>query len=253
MGKITLKMISTFLGSFEGNLFLILFLAGLVFLLVFGKGKRKTLAFPTLFILLLVFNPLMYKYVWTKLLRYAYWRTIWLIPVITVIAVATIRLAVRFKKLPLRILVVALIMGIAAGTGTYVYIDKFSTVNNLYKLPDPVIHVCDILLDQEEVPYALVDDTLTCYIRQYTTRIHLLYGRDAWGYIDNISDEADLVHLQMVSEDPNYIWIAGQMRSMGYKYLVILSDESVDEMEDIGYTYIAETDGYQIYCLSNGG
>ena len=83
--------------SFAGNGFLVLWVVSLLYLFFAEKGKRKILVYPAILLGVLIFNPILYRYVWDKLFGYAYWRAFWMVPVLPVIAAAVVSLVGKMR------------------------------------------------------------------------------------------------------------------------------------------------------------
>ena len=66
-------------------------------------------------------------------------------------------------------------------SGKYVYFSEhISKAENAYHIPQEVIEVCDIIMpqDDEENVKGVFPDSLIHFIRQYSSRINMVYGRD---------------------------------------------------------------------------
>lgn len=230
------------------NIIIFIFLVSIIYITVMSKHKRKSLIYPTLILIVLVINPILYKYLWVKLVNVTYWRMLWLLPIIPVTAYA-ITLLIRkiknifFKSGILLLLVVSVVLG-----GNYMYKTDsgFIKSTNQYKIPQEAIDVTDKLLEIEDHPKVVVPESLFCYIRQYSSDIKLFYGRDIRGYIDDTQDEATYTFYSLMSDNPNYQTISRYVRENGYTYFV--SDNRRDEMlTSYGFEKIDEVDGYIIY------
>ena len=237
---------------FGGNGIWILFLAALVYLFFSGKDLRRKVAWPALILCVLVIEPHIYQYIWSRLLGDTYWRALWLIPIIPVIACAVTDLVRRIQRKTLAALALGGMLLLIAGCGTYIYgepLTSFGEASNPYKLPQSAVDVCDFLLEQEETPRVVVGQSLYNYVRQYSADIQMMYGRDAEGYINYITEERKAVASEMNSDSPDLLFIHDAMEKMNYSYLVRSDyDESQDEIYvDAGFEKIGMVDGYGIF------
>lgn len=68
-----------------GHWFFIAFPVCFLCLFIWFKGRRVRFLIPSLLISLIIINPWFYKK-WDELGLYAYWRILWVVPVIPVVA-----------------------------------------------------------------------------------------------------------------------------------------------------------------------
>ena len=166
--------------TFVGNYMLPLTVALLIAGLALVRGKRRLFLIPAMIMLLIVLNPVFYG-LWYKFNDRAYWRTLWMIPVIPVCAMLPAYAVRRTKRRFLRFL--SLTAGIIAlcCCGSFVYgrgNTMFVTASNAAKLPEDVVNVADALLAIDETPTVVADAALSVYLRQYSGRIKSPYSRD---------------------------------------------------------------------------
>ncbi len=246
--------------SFAGNGFLVLWVVSLLYLFFAEKEKRKILVYPAILLGVLIFNPILYRYVWDKLFGYAYWRAFWMVPVLPVIAAAVVSLVGKMRGRIPKAAVIAAVLVISALTGTFIYKDRFVRAQNRYKLPQASVDVADALLALDKEPRATVDGSLFCYIRQYSPDIHLMYGRDAWGYIDIIGQGTYSVYQQMILPQPDLDYVRSCMLEWNYDYLVMLPSQAPGYRQEdaegydssfysaalkgAGFEYLETVDGY---------
>ena len=240
--------------SYAGNLIFPLYLASLVYLAVTDRKNSKKIVGPSVILMLILFNPVLYDRVFIKTLSSAYWRSLWLIPAVPVVACAVIRL---FGHLPARwmkaVAAADLAVLIVFG-GTFVYTGsgrEVTKAENLYKLPQDAVDVSRELLRLSDEPHVVMDRELFCYTRQYSSRIIQMYGRDAWGYMDDIRDDCKAVYDELQKQAPDYGFVAGSMRDQGFTYLV-QSKEGEDQaaVEQAGFRLVSEIDGFSIWELT---
>ena len=94
---------------------------------------------------------------------------------------------------------------------------------------------------------------MLCSMRQYTTKIRLLYGRDAYAYIFNeLPDTEAAVHNEMVKPQPDVETLAKYAKANNVEYIVFNSNYHVgiSDIEMHGYAYFKSVSGYDIYRKS---
>lgn len=227
-----------------------MYLVSLVFLFFRGKEKRRMIAWPSVWIMLVVLNPICYGLIWTKLITYAFWRMLWMIPMIPVIACAVLELAGMCKKVWVAPLFTCAIIAVLFLKGDYIYHqrDVYVKAENAYKLPQQTIDVGEKLLELEEKPVVLAPDSLYSYLRQYDGRIHMVYGRDAETYIKPIQDAETLELVQrMMAYGGDTARFTSLARSKQVNLIVLPEYHMFESMEDYGYEEAAEVDGMTIY------
>ncbi|MCC6094095.1 MAG: hypothetical protein LIV24_03595, partial [Eubacterium sp.] len=74
MRDAAIQVFDTVRESFAGNFFLIFWVLSLVYLFFADKEKRRILVYPSILAGVLIINPVLYRYVWSKVFDYAYWR-----------------------------------------------------------------------------------------------------------------------------------------------------------------------------------
>lgn len=236
--------LQTFRNYMGTGSFLILFLLAVIYLFLFEDRKPRRVLFlylPAL-ILLLFFNPLFIKLYARLDGEETYFRVCWLLPYLIVLPYTAILIAERQggKKTALAIAAAAMLFAVS---GKPVYSNPlYSYAENIYHMPDSVVHICDaIKLPGGEVK-AVFPEELLLYVRQYSSVVWMPYGRDIFlGTDDEIydiieSDEIDLERLLKLT------------RQSGCHYIVFREDaEFVNEHALKELELFFETDGYIVY------
>ncbi|MCR5566942.1 MAG: hypothetical protein K6F61_08815 [Clostridiales bacterium] len=239
------------LQSVYGNCrFLLLYAACLVAGLILLKGQRKQFLIPGLVISVAILNPLFYQ-AWAKLNEsMVYWRTLWMLPVLPVCAAAAASAVQKAKRTWIRY--AAVIAGVAAVVlcGSFVYTrvylpSAFRKAHNADKLPDYVVSVAEDLLELDDEPYVVSDTSVSPYLRQYSGRIHLSYGRNA--LLGDPGEPGKELYAYLTAGD--YGNLARAMAGYGYRYLVtsIGSEEKEAALYGSGFVLLEYTDGYGIF------
>ena len=255
----------------DGNFYFYLFPLAIIALLILLKRRRTIFVIPLILITLIVVNPLFY-FSWNKLGLYAYWRVLWIVPIIPVFAALGSSINERIdNKIAKTISTVAFSVALVF-MGALVYSDEFGffaiPATNASKVPQEVADVADYILSQKDKPRIIAESSISTYIRQYTGEIDTLYGRDISGYIFKASSTAKEVSNELesfiedvtVSEDAahedlyngkNMSAVADVMLNDGYDYLVLseVSEKLIKQLEDNGFELVKNITGYSIYTV----
>ncbi len=242
-----------FIGGRGGLLHWLLFGAALACCFFWGKRERRLLVWPSVLVLLLFFNPVFFKYVGTRFLTGVYWRLLWMLPISFVIAYTLTRLAAGVKRDVLRVGVIVLACVCIAVSGRAVFTpETYREKENEYELPDAAIHICDYVMGQLQSwkETVIVPNELLCSIRQYSTSVCLLYGRNAGGFISDIGEEEAAVYAQMSSETPDVAFVTRVAGEKNCRFIVFNTDfhRIPEDLTGYGYELAAVIDDvYAVY------
>lgn len=225
-----------------GHWFFIAFPVILLCLFIWFRERRVRFLVPTLLISIVIVNPWFYKK-WDELGLYAYWRILWVVPVIPIVAGLVPSITERIGKTWIKMVVAAVGTGLIVLGGTFLYNGaggSFVESANAAKLPDYVVELADRLLELSEHPRIIANPSVSVYLRQYNGVIDSLYGRDIYGYI-LYPQRAPLVVNSMLNDPEGDLSVVSQMMlDEGYEYLVLTNDreysnfELVDSVADYG-------------------
>lgn len=253
-----LNEIHTYFRDYFGNSILaVIYIAMLCWIIIRHEKYRKVIGIPYGIVAMLVFNPLFYTKVWMHTMGYGYWRAFWLFPVAIVIAAGVVLLAQKTDKIQFKYMIVAglALLIICSGKNVFKNDMFYQKTENAFKLPQQSIDVADALLELEEEPRAVVSSDLYCYIRQYSSKIKLMYGRDAsGGYIALTTEDARELNRQLNDiQTADWEYIYSTIKSYNYDYLVIKNSDDLDlsEMKKYPFFLIRQVDGYDIYKVDN--
>ena len=228
-----------------GHYFFFAFPVCLLILFILLKRCKVRFLIPSLLITLIIVNPWFYKY-WEELGLYAYWRILWIVPVIPAVAGIVSAITEQTKNGFLKnVLATAGALAVVIG-GTFVYSTtpgRFTIpATNIDKLPTSAVKVADRLLNLKEKPKVILQDPLGVYIRQYTGSINTLFGRDIEGYIYGASKNAKKINSIIGSQTKDFSEISQFMLDDEYDYLVMTVRETNDSL-----SLVDTVAGYGIY------
>jgi len=223
----------------------ILFVISLIYL-KFVEEDRKIkalLVYTPAVIQALFFVPFFYV-VYNKLDDGTYYRILWLLPMTVVIAYAGCKLIGVHTKVGLVILSFVLVL-----SGTFVYRNSNITkAENAYHLPQECIDICDMIMPEEgkERVWAAFPIDLVHFVRQYTTRIQMPYGRDM------LFGEWNVVLNPMFEEYNKPVMDAESLKETavecGCNYVIIRKDQVMTgNLADDDFVKIGETLNYDVY------
>lgn len=234
----------------NGSPVMYMYIAGLVFLCFRGKDKRRMLVYLSLILMAVIFNPILYGYIWIKLIEYAFWRMLWMIPVLPVIGAAVVELSCIIKKewvtyvITLAFIVIVLLKcdNIYRQEGVFVETD------NYYKLSQASVDIGNYILQYREEPVVLAPESICCHLRQYDGNIRLIYGRDVWGYVLPITDESINELIRMMRDNTGDTARLTELAKEKDTDIIILPiNTGFVGLENYGYVMIDSMHGYNIY------
>lgn len=241
-----MKEIILIFQQYTGSGFLtILYLIALLYLWVSEKNNtiRNIFVYAASALQILFFVPFVY-YGYQLLDRGTYYRILWLLPMTVTIAYAGVRLLGRYPRF-------GILFGVflIAISGKYVYSNIYITkAENAYHIPQEAIDVCEVIMPKEgqERVTGVFPDDLIHYIRQYSSEIQMVYGRDYlapdWAYGDHP------VRKLMNSESIDAAELAELLEDYYCNYIILPKDKEITgDFKSWDIVFIGETKHYDIY------
>lgn len=235
------------------GLYQYLFLAAVVYLL-FRKREKKICQYLLVYMavtIFLFFFPVTGKIIKKCIGKKVYWRVLWLLPVIPVIALAMTEWLKERRKI-LQAVFGALFVGcmILCGKGIYAA-GNYGVVHNFQKVPDEVAAVCNLVRSDagEEAFMLVADDYLSSYIRVYDPSIHMLFGRRGKGAAGKMAKR--LYGEINAPGELNYrhLGILGKRKVCNYMVVRIPNEEQKAELEKYEYQEIGTVNQYAVFRL----
>mgnify|MGYP003290904102 CR=1 FL=1 len=232
--------------GFTGSGYLtILYLLTLLYLWTAEKNPvfRTIFVYGASIIQLLFFMPLFF-YGYQLLDEGTYYRILWVLPMSITIAYAAVRILGRYPVGSIAIGIV--LIGIS---GKYVYSNPYiSWAENAYHIPQEVIEVCEIIMpgEEEERVTGVFPDDLIHFVRQYSSRIQMAYGRDYlapdWIYGDHPLRKVMNQEEIRISE---LVRLATEQKC---QYIILEKNKKlIGNFERLKVFRIGETTNYDIY------
>lgn len=236
-----------FRAYYADGIFLLYALISYIYLFIKCKELRKKFLLPIAIILLVVLNPILYKYIYSKII---YWRLFWMIPngIITAAAMTVFIKSQKETWKKFAVLAIMFLLVIIGGTNTFHY-GNFSLVKNWEKISVETKTICDIMLEKDDSPRVIVPAGIFSEVRQYAPEISMMYGRNAHGYITYIDETARNVFGTTEQEQPDYHYVLSKAVELAYNFVVVVENKGIDPiiLEQYGYEEIERTLGYIIY------
>ena len=238
-----------FLDTFQGAWIFPLLLIVLVF--IFWKEKddmrRLLLGVLPLLFLFIYWCPLTGMLFMKLLGENVYWRILWLILIAVLIPFGCCLVLGRLKGW-MRQAVFLIGMAVIVLCGTPLFkSEEFQVSTNVYKIPQNVIAVCDLLPGNV---HALVSNRLMPYIRLYDPSITLEFGRNALAYngIENPTGN-QILYAEAQKEEIDVPALAPLAKEEGCTFLVFSNSRTYsDDWEAYGYKEYGHTDEFTIFA-----
>ena len=180
-----------------------------------------------------------------------YWRILWLIPLAVVIPYAGCLLIGKLKGVRRYAGFLGFVAVIVLCGSFVLASDEFEPATNVYKLPQYVVDVAELLPDNI---HAMVSNRLMPYIRQYNPSITLEYGRNALNY--NGVEDADTPNMILYQEaqksEIDLSVLVPLAKDAGCTFLVFSSNRTyIGDWEAYGYREYGRTADFVIYADEN--
>lgn len=263
-----LRFVQECIKNYWGScLFLAFFMAGVLFSIFHRKEKEgRVFVAYTLVLFLTVYNPLLVKYVISKLdFEAVYYRFFWLLPtaVGTAYYGARLVMAVKYKILRALLLVLVVSAIVAGGTPLTSVTTEMKLPENVYKVPDDLIFACEMIHQDtdKENPRVVFDSGMNVIARQYDASLSLCLNRNFVLFrngstvVGNYTEENGAYRVQkrimdvvMFEEDVDAAEFWRALYYVRVDYLVIPMEFSKhDFLQQAGCEPFAENGNYVIY------
>lgn len=251
------EFVMTDFEKFIGNgVYMAILLFVIYYLLHTKKGNQAFCVWVPVTVLLVFFNPITILLIYRQFMWGTYWRILWLIPIVPVLAYVCVELISKQRRIFEKLLVFLVIGCIIISGGRPMYSkERFSPRQNFFKIPTAAIDIAQHIILYAGVwyPTVIVPNELYCYIRQFSSEIRLLYGRDAEGYMGGVTEEIEEVYLEMSKEEPDCELIGKRAQQYGVNIVIFNSKfhrlPEADEMKKYGLYYGGPVGDYIFYVL----
>ena len=175
----------------SGTGFFAMYLIGVLTVLVAGKKRDRQLFLPQAVMLLVtVYNPLT-PLILDRIFDVSgeYYRLFWIAPVIILVPYVCAMIMTRENKGWENVIFAVLIIAMFIVGGNYVYAKGYDAAENIYKIPDELIGISDIIHRDSDTEYvrAFFEYEYNMEIRQYDPKMLLPVDREDYIYAVNYS------------------------------------------------------------------
>ncbi len=204
----------------------ILILAGLAFVYLLLRHRRKKkvgdLLLSVVVLLFLFFLPLTSMIICRAIDGFVYWRYLWTVPVIPLVACGATCLVKECPKKILALLCTALLVGLMAFTGRGFW-EEYQQFHNNQQVPDEIAGVIEIINEDRQGREVIVaaNDTCAAYVRVYDSTLLMPYGRAGRGAVSK--NAVKLYRLMNQTPQTDYGVLAKKAKKLDVDYLIIQS------------------------------
>lgn len=173
--------------------------------LIFGKKKKNSLSLVlySVFLLVLFFCPFSGRVIMKCIGKIVYWRVLWLLPTVPLIAGGFTELVRRSRNRIVQVILVLVLTGVIAASGTgMIKAGNFERVYNRQQVPDQIAMICNRINEDREGKEVRIaaDEYTASYIRVYDPSLKMAYGRRGDGAVGK---KARVLYKQITSEVPD--------------------------------------------------
>lgn len=238
----------------DGSIYPYLLPGAALYLLFFERKRKKALYLLGYLgiVVVLFFCPVTAALIEKCIGDMVYWRVIWVIPVVPVIACGFTGLAGRIQNAKLQVIPVVLCLLLAGFGGISVWqAGNYVKVSNNQKVPEEVAQAAEVILQRRSSADSLVvaDNHMASYLRVYDPSIQLAFGRDGKG---RRSRNGKRLYNNLNAVEPDYQVVAKRSAKEKCEFLILTipaerESEALGAMESCGYQRITQIDNYSIF------
>lgn len=246
-----------------GTMFLSVFLACVMYGFCYGsETRRKRLVFIFILGILFVFNEISLKIIGKFTDVSTYYRFIWAIPILPVIAWAGTKAVTERKKLWEKAAVFVLLgFLLFSARSTFLTEGSVRIPENIYNLSNDVIAVCDIIEKDKDKEHPVVIFDFECQMaaRQYDPSLVWGISRKAYQDYDDTEGyenvrrryraEKALIHAVNHGIKNEKKRLSRALRKKNIDYIVTLNVYEMDDyLAQIGYELVGHTESRSVYA-----
>ena len=178
-----------------------------------------------------------------------YYRLLWLIPVYVTIGYALCKLVTSIGSKMWQRVALVVTLAVVVLSGSLVYTNQYmSRAENLYHIPQSVIDVCDVIIpaEGEARVRAVFPSEMVHFVRQYSTKILMPYGREMivtqWDYYNEVYEAYEIP--EVIDAEV----LLDATRKTNCRYIILANDRKIDKnLTTLGLKLIKTIEKYNIY------
>lgn len=246
----------------NGGIFIFLFAVAVIYVF-FQKDIKERNAFIWYILVLCftVFNPLVVNYIVNYLqMDDEYYRFIWLLPVAILLAYTAARIVLRSRRKIAKCIFLVVFFILFAFPGKSILASNLQFAENLYKIPNDVIEISEIIHDTAETEEIQVvsEFELSVLLNQYDPSLSLVlsYGDvnylrqlepyqewDTWP--EYITNRLRILNVLIDGQEPDGDGLQNALGNLGVNYIVISkSNVQLDSFLECNFYTVGETENY---------
>lgn len=234
----------------SGTGYFVMYLFAVLYILIKGERREKEIFLPgTAVLLVTVFNPVV-PLILDKIfdVNNEYYRLFWIAPVVIIVPYVITVIVCEMPKGRARSLVAFLLALALLFGGNYVYAKGFDLAENIYKIPDELIEISEMIHEDSPNEYskAYFEYEYNMEIRQYDPKMLLTVDREDYLYAMNYSYTDE-----MISDEERPV---NRILALLVRNQRVEEEAFVDSLEKTGTEYIVLTAGHpQIPFIRRAG
>ncbi|MCR5735724.1 MAG: hypothetical protein K6G22_14045 [Lachnospiraceae bacterium] len=245
-----------------GAAYLMLYVLCLCLILVYGDKREKEIFIPQgIFLICTVYNPVA-PLILDRFfdVNSEYYRFFWLAPFVILIPHVFTKFILNGKK-GQRIVTIVILSGVLLLSGDFIYKDGFKLAQNIYKMPDELIKVSELIHKDSDKEYTKVflEYEYNMQMRQYDPRLLLTVDREDYLYAvaNNFTQEMleDETHPQyriiaalIKYQDVSVPDFQAAMEATHTEYVVLdKRNLRLDYLKECGLIQTGETEDHLVY------
>ena len=257
-------ILTTWIRYWGNGIYQYLLTLSLLFLVLRRRSRKSTqhVALYVLLFLILFFFPVSAAIIQKCIGADVYWRVLWLLPAIPLIALGATELTETLGRHLLKpstgrkgLLTLLLVLMTAAASMTCIngmlLSDNYIRVHNYQKVPDEVAHICNLIQEhaQGKTVKLASDENIIPYVRVYDASILMPYGRRGDGAADKAAKQ---LYEHMYFNTFKYARIAKLAKKTDCNFIAIVltKDSAVKTMDKHGYQLIGTINSYGVFQLT---
>lgn len=242
----------------EGRLYLVLYGAAVVLILLWGNVSAKLyMVFSPLAMALSIWNPYLGRLVAENVTKVpSYWRVFWLLPVGISLSyvIVLIHQKIQQKKF---ISYIVLLLGFLAvsfpGKWMFSQANGFLVAKNAEKLPEEVISFGESIIEEKEYPIVLGCDDFSTTLRQKFTQIELISSRyqyilDLFYYRNEETEANERIQMMLFANGSldNFEGIETVLNKYQVDYIILKSDaiKEIEFLTEMGWVTCKNSSNY---------
>ena len=233
-----------------------LLLAAVLYLLIFRRKNKKT-GYILLYLVIslaVFFCPITAKIIQKFIGELVYWRVLWIVPSVPVIAFAMTEFLKERKGIVRFISVIICAVVIMFSGQEFCHEGYFHMVNNYQQVPDEIPGICEIIKADavgEERYFVAGNNYISSYLRVYDSSILQMWGREGRGMRKKERNITRRLYWEMESPAPDYNKIGkyASHKECDYLVLAVLNEDQKNEVGKYGYSELGTVGNYSVYRL----